>query len=243
MASSRLKIFCDFDGTVTQNDVWLNSLGKFIPDKEALASVSDEYASGKITIRETTERHLRLIRDFDVERFMHFINEEEIDPSFPAFSEFCKEAGHELYIVSSGFDIYIKPILEKYGIGNKWYGCRFITDPFSGLLSFEAVHSDEHCTDCTTCKRNLLLANTDDLHGEISVFIGDGASDYCVSRFADIVFAKKKLASYCWKNNITYFEYFSFDDVKKKLGKLAESGKLRQRQEASFRRREIYAGG
>ena len=105
------------------------------------------------------------------------------------------------------------------------------------------TYSDEYCIDCAVCKRNILLTETNDPGGEISVYIGDGASDYCVSGFADIVFAKGKLASYCWKNNITYFEYASFADIQKKLNRLIEEGKIRHRQEASFRRRDIFLGG
>ena len=78
---------------------------------------------------------------------------------------------------------------------------------------------------------------------EISVFIGDGFSDACVVNYADIVFAKKSLASYCWKNNITYFEYQTFGDIIKKLQNLLVNKTLKHRQAAKLKRREVFLRG
>jgi 2-hydroxy-3-keto-5-methylthiopentenyl-1-phosphate phosphatase len=92
-------------------------------------------------------------------------------------------------------------------------------------------------------KRNVLMANTNELEKEISVFIGDGVSDFCVSNYADIVFAKQKLASYCWKNNITYYEYKDFNDIKNKFMKILEKESFKQKQNAKTLRKEVLFGG
>jgi 2-hydroxy-3-keto-5-methylthiopentenyl-1-phosphate phosphatase len=243
MKNFRLKIFCDFDGTITRNDVWLNSLARFIEDKSELKRICDEFVEGKISSRTTSELHLKLIKNFDKELFKEYLAEEEIDSSFPEFVNFCLDNEHGLYIVSSGLDFYISEILKRYKISVPFFANRMIADESNGSLSCEMTYSDEYCLDCATCKRNILLTNTNDLGREVSVYIGDGASDYCVSSYADIVFAKGKLASYCWKNNITYFEFTSFNDISKKLIRLTEGNKIKHRQEASFRRREIFMGG
>lgn len=243
MKNYRLKIFSDFDGTITRNDVWLNSLARFIEDKEELNRICEEFIAGRLSSRETSELHIKLIKNFDKELFRQYLSEEEIDPTFAEFVNYCNENEHGLYVLSSGLDFYISEILSRYNIDVPFFGNRMIFDEDLKQLKFEMTYSDEHCVDCATCKRNILLTNTDDLSGDVSVYIGDGASDYCVSRFADIVFAKGKLASYCWKNNITYFEYNSFSDIQKKLKRLIEDKKIRHRQEASFRRRDIFMGG
>ena len=92
-------------------------------------------------------------------------------------------------------------------------------------------------------KRNILISNTNDFENEISVFIGDGTSDSCIANYADIVFAKNSLASYCWKNNITYFEFSNFQDIIKKINKLKEQNKIKQRQFAKSNRRDVLLGG
>lgn len=243
MKNFRLKIFCDFDGTITRNDVWLNSLARFIDDKTELKRICDEFVAGRLSSKTTSELHLRLIRNFNKDLFKEYLADEEIDPEFAGFVDFCKQNSHGLYIVSSGLDFYISDILDRYKISVPFFGNRMIFDEDTGELTYEASYSDEYCSDCATCKRNILLTNTNDLGGEVSVYIGDGASDYCVSSYADIVFAKGKLASYCWKNNITYFEFTGFNDIRKKLIRLTAEKKIKHRQEASFRRREIFMGG
>ena len=108
-------------------------------------------------------------------------------------------------------------------------------------IGLEFPNSDSDCTKCGTSKRNILMNNTAD--DEISVFIGDGFSDACVVNYADIVFAKKSLASYCWKNNITYHEYQTFGDIIKKLEKFLTLKKLKHRDSAKRKRREVFLRG
>lgn len=243
MKSCRLKIYCDFDGTITKNDVWLNSLGKFCRNREEFDKICNDFYELRIGSRECNDRQLRLIENFSLEKFNSYLDEEEIDIHFRDFTEFCRDRGYELTILSAGLEYYIDYILKKEGLEVMYYGCRMIWDKGKGILNCEYIHTDEYCTLCETCKRNILVCNTNDDDNEISVYIGDGISDYCVSGFADIVFAKGMLASHCWKNNITYFDYNDFSDIKKKLIKLTDSGKIKHRQEARLRRRDLFAGG
>ncbi|MEO8664363.1 MAG: MtnX-like HAD-IB family phosphatase [Ignavibacteria bacterium] len=242
MKSFRLKFFIDFDGTITKNDVWINSLGKFINDKEKFARICEDLYTQKIGTRETVIRQLELIEDFSIDKFNSYLDEEPIDEHFKDFVTFCKEHDFDIRVVSGGLDHYITYILNRENIDLKCYACKMIWDERTKKLSSEFVHTDEYCRSCETCKRNILINSTNDLENEISVYIGDGASDYCVSGYADIVFAKGRLASYCWKNNITYFDYKNFSDIKNKIIKLTEK-KISHRQEAMIRRRDVMMGG
>jgi 2,3-diketo-5-methylthio-1-phosphopentane phosphatase len=243
MKNYRLKIFCDFDGTISKNDVWINTISPFVNDYSGFEMILEEFNSGKIGAREIGRKHLELVENFSLDKFNHSIDKEEIDESFRDFLTYCNEEEIELCVVSGGWDHYIDRILKREKIDLKVYSSKLVIDEHSNKLSTSYEHSDEYCTMCETCKRNILINNTNDYDNEISVFIGDGISDYCVSNFADVVFAKGKLASYCWKNNITYFEYVNFTDVKNKLVKLTEQKKLKHRQESKFRRRDVIMGG
>lgn len=243
MKSYRLKIYCDFDGTITNNDVWINSLGKFINDREKFNEICSDFYALKIGTRECNTRQLKLIENFSPEKFNSYLDEEEIDLHFKDFINFCKEKEFELTILSAGLEYYIDYILKREGLDVRYYGCGMIWDEEKKILNCEYIHTDEYCTLCETCKRNILVCNTNDDENEISVYIGDGISDYCVSGYADIVFAKGMLASHCWKHNITYYEFKDFSDVKKKLIKLIDSNKIRQRQEPGIRRKDLFAGG
>jgi 2-hydroxy-3-keto-5-methylthiopentenyl-1-phosphate phosphatase len=206
LKSYKLKIFCDFDGTVTKNDVWVSSLGRFINDRKSFDLLCEEFSSLIITARECIRKELDLVEDFSFEKFNSYLDKEELDDYLKDFLKYCQYNNFE-------------------------------------VLSCDFPYSDEVCNWCGMSKRNVLINNTNDLENEISVYIGDGVSDFCVSYYADIVFAKKSLASHCWKNNITYFEYKTFKDIIDKLKKLIEQRKIKQRQTAKFYRRDVLLSG
>jgi len=243
MKSYKLKIFCDFDGTITKEDVWLNSLVKFISDKKQFDEICDNFQSEKISVRECNIRLLELVENFSFGKFDEYLNDEEIDEYFPDFLKFCRQMKFDVFILSAGLDYYIDYLLKKNSIETEFFSTKMIFNEEEKKLSCEFPYSDEHCQWCETCKRNILINKTNDFDNEVSVYIGDGVSDYCVSSYADIVFAKGRLASHCWKNNITYFDYKNFSDVKNKLVKLIDGNKIKQRQEAKVRRRDVVMGG
>ncbi len=245
MKKAKLKIFCDFDGTITKNDVWINSFGKFIKDTEAWAKICDDFVNYRMSGRQCCLKELDLLVDYSDEKLFEYLKEEELDDYFKNFVEFCKENEFEFFVLSEGIDRYIHKIFENEKLDLKVYCNKMVVNEVDGKVKVtcEFPNGDEHCRWCGNCKRNIILSNTNELEGEISVYIGDGITDMCPSRYADIVFAKKRLASYCWKNNITYFEYTNFFDIKKKLISLGEKGKLKQRQEARVRRRDVFMGG
>ncbi|MEP7146356.1 MAG: HAD-IB family phosphatase [bacterium] len=242
MKNYRLKFFIDFEGTITKNDVWINSLGKFINDNEKFDRICEDLHSQKIDTRETMIRQLELVENFSLEKFNSYLDLEEIDEYFKDFAGFCKENDFEIFIVSGGLDYYISYILARKNIDVKFYACKMVWNESTKKLNSELIYTDEYCRLCETCKRNILINATNDLENDISVYIGDGESDYCASRYADIVFAKRRLASYCWKNNITYFEYKNFGEIKNKIIQLTEK-KIGHRREAMIRRRDVIMGG
>jgi len=245
----KLKIFCDFDGTVTKNDVWVAALSRFINDKEKWDVVCQKFGTLEITARECIRRELELVQGFDFDLFNSYLEQEELDDYFIEFMDYCKEEDFKITLVSEGMDYYVKYILNKYNIDLPLYSNKLmqteteVNGKKEIKLSCEFPYADEVCNWCGMSKRNVLINNTNDFEGEISVFIGDGISDCCVSNYADIVFAKKSLASYCWKNNITYFDYKNFKDVKNKLISLTEKRKLTQRQTARVLRKDVLLGG
>jgi len=47
-----LKIFCDFDGTITKNDVWIDTGEYFIRKKDQWGKVLEEFEKEEIGARE-----------------------------------------------------------------------------------------------------------------------------------------------------------------------------------------------
>jgi 2-hydroxy-3-keto-5-methylthiopentenyl-1-phosphate phosphatase len=246
----KLKIFCDFDGTVTKNDVWVSAFGKFIKDKKKFEIVCEEFTSNVITARECNLRELDLMEDFTFETLDEYLKEEKLDDFFKDFLVYCNENNYEITLLSEGLDYYIDYILKREKLNLKFYSNKLLiknTIEKNGKkflkLTCDFPFSDENCFYCGMSKRNIIINNTNDLENEISVFIGDGISDFCASNYADIVFAKKRLASYCWKNNITYFDFKNFKDVMEKLESLKTKNKIKHKLTAKNLRKDVFLGG
>lgn len=238
---NKLKIFSDFDGTITLFDTWIEMGEHFIPDKEAWSEVIRSFESQEIGARECFIRECQLIQNFEISKFNEIIDAQRIDPVFHEFASYCRNKGITLTILSEGMDYYIDRILKNHGLDIPFYSNKIVFSPDKSSFNLEFPFSDSDCTKCGTSKRNILMNSTND--DEISVFIGDGFSDACVVNYADIVFAKKSLASYCWKNNITYHEFQTFGDVMKKTGRILENKNLRHRQAAKLKRRDVFLRG
>lgn len=243
MKKYTLKIFCSFEGTVTKNNNLCDTLKSFTRDKNKFENIISDLHAGRIETRDALILLAENVDNFSYDELHSLLDKQQIDEHFKDFSEFCKENNYSLYILSEGIDYYPEYILRRESIDAKYFGVKMITGKSGGKFLVEFPFEDEYCRSCGTCKRNILINNTNDLQNEISVFIGDGLADFCVSGFADIVFAKGKLASHCWKNNITYFEYKDFSDVKKKIFKITGEKKLKHRREAMIRRKDIFMGG
>ncbi|HEY4612759.1 MAG TPA: 2-hydroxy-3-keto-5-methylthiopentenyl-1-phosphate phosphatase, partial [Bacteroidota bacterium] len=102
-------------------------------------------------------------------------------------------------------------------------------------------YRDEECDRCGNCKRNHLLTISGD--DDVLVYVGDGISDRCPVRYADIVFAKHSLVSYCQRQNISYYRYRTFGDVQARLEALLAQKRVRQRREAAIARRDVFMRG
>ena len=241
MEQPKLKIFTDFDGTITIYDTWMELGNVFIRDKEAWAELIRQFENQEIGTRECFTRECGLIENFDIEKFNDIIDRQRLDPKFTEFRRFCDKHGIQLTILSEGMDYYIKRVLKNNNLDIPFYSNKIVVSEDKKSFRLEFPYSDSDCERCGTSKRNIMMNLTGD--DEVSVFIGDGFSDACVVNYADVVFAKKSLASYCWKNNITYFEFQTFGDIIKKLEKILEKKKFKHRQSAKLKRRDVFLRG
>lgn len=213
----------------------------FIKKKDEWAKVLSQFEKQEIGSRECFIRECNLVEDFDKAEFDRITDSQELDPYFGQFMHFCNSNGLKPIILSEGMDYYIERILSKNGYDIPFYANKFILSDDEKSFGLEFPFADSDCELCGCCKRNIMLNQCSD--DEIAVYIGDGLTDVCVADYADIVFAKGLLASYCWKNNITYFDYNNFGDIVNKLEKLLVKSKIQHRQTARLKRRDAYLRG
>lgn len=211
----RLAIFCDFDDTITRTNVTDTVLERFADP--AWLSIQEDWLAGKLGAREVLEKQMPLIRAGRDE--LHaLIDSVEVDPHFADFAFYCANEGHSLFILSDGFDYWIKRILRRTlsayngALNVPVYACQFAWNEDRPIVSFP--HFPEGCIHgCATCKPALfdrLRAGADR-----AVVIGDGVSDLLLARSADAVLAKNGLAEFCHREKIACHRFDNFRDVLK----------------------------
>lgn len=187
MKSYKPKVFVDFDGTITKQDVGNAFFRKFGNEAESMKAVA-QWKSGEISGRDLllTEASTAEVTESAAEKFVDGF---EIDPTFRIFFDFCREEGIEMSILSDGLAFYIERILSSNGIA----GVPVYSNSShfkNGGIAIEFPYESE-CTKCANCKGYQILTQTG--ADDIIVYVGNGFSDRCAVQYADIVFAKDEL--------------------------------------------------
>ncbi|MFH0733098.1 MAG: MtnX-like HAD-IB family phosphatase [bacterium] len=236
---TKFNIFVDFDGTITTRDVG-EALFLEFGDKAEVDRIIKLWIDRKISSFESWQLFCKTVKNFDVNRFNKFLSQINIDETFRKFVDYCEEKKISICIVSDGFDIYIKNILERENLLHLKVFCNKMNIVNNSLIP-EFPYPDEECKICANCKRNHIINNSGDL--EYNIYIGDGLSDTCPAQFCDLIFAKNSLLKYCEINRITFAPFNNFNDVIEKLELLKSKKRLKKRFQASLKRNEVYIQG
>jgi 2-hydroxy-3-keto-5-methylthiopentenyl-1-phosphate phosphatase len=237
-----VRIFCDFDGTLATEDIGKEIFLKFAGSDAAVLGA--QYVNGEITARECLLREAAAVVDVQPDQLLEFIDQFRADPTFGAFRAFCDVHNVPIVVLSDGLDFYVERLLRRTGFGDVVFFANHLSLKREGLATKMRVtfpYTDSECEFCGNCKRNHMLTGSGD--DDIIVYIGDGISDRCPVRYADVVFAKKSLIKYCQKENISYHEFSNFTDVQRRLESLLLKKRIRPRREAAMARRNVFMQG
>jgi 2,3-diketo-5-methylthio-1-phosphopentane phosphatase len=214
MTAQRTAVFCDFDGTITRRDVGYNLYRHFSGGRNQ--ELVAQWKVGILSTRECLVQEAAMVRATEDE-IIRFLDGFELDAGFPPFVELCRANDIDLTVVSDGLDFYIKYILERNRLGHLPVMAN-TGRMANGGLHVEFPYHNHTCPRCGNCKGERIREYRDRHPTEIrTVFIGDGYSDICAVREADVVFAKKDLEEYCVKHDIKYHRYHDFFDVARQM--------------------------
>jgi len=233
-------VFTDFDGTITRNDLGDLMFDVFGDSEDADAGFPDSPAAGR-EAEQYWRRACAGVSGVTAEEVQAFVDEQEIDAGFHDFARYCSERSIPLSVLSDGFDLYISRVLERENLGRLPFFSNELSIAEGGKFVPSFPYADEECVACANCKRNHLLTRSGD--DSIIIYIGNGTSDCCPARYADVVFAKDELLRFCERENVTYHRFDSFADVLVKFRTLVESGRPRKRRTAELARKEIFMRG
>ena len=235
-----VRLFIDFDGTIARDDIGNLFFRTF--GGPACDELDRRYRTGELSASGLFRAEAAAIGALDLKAFREFLSGRDTDPGFPRLVTFCLDRGIDLCVVSDGLDYCITAILERVGCGHVTFvSNRAVLDlaEASGRrpLQLEFPHRDAVCDRCACCKRNVMLTRSAD--DDVIVYVGD--SGRCPVQYADLVFAKGDLQTYCREQNISYVVYQSLDDVLRRLEGLLDGKGVKRRRQAMLRRRAVFA--
>jgi 2,3-diketo-5-methylthio-1-phosphopentane phosphatase len=137
-----------------------------------------------------------------------FTAEFAVDPEFAPFARAARARGDRVMVVSEGFDFYIRQQLDAAGLTDIPWAANHARFEGTTLVP-EFPHHDPSCRTCGNCKGRHVRDHQ--AAGHRVVFVGDGLSDRCGARAADVVVARDDLFDWCLGQGIAVrrFEGFS----------------------------------
>ena len=197
-----MQIYTDFDGTITDRDSIVLLVQEFGGGDHYRRDLLSEFENGTLSAAEVIAEEVASV-DASWEEVAACLKQRvRVDPTFPAFVNWCHESSIPLCVVSSGLEQIIALMIGDLDVpvvahtaridGRSW---RYHRRPESEKESVVRAASE-----------------TDEV-----TFIGDGISDICVLPYVDRVFAKRYLEKYCRKRGIDFLPYDTFQDIRNRL--------------------------
>jgi 2-hydroxy-3-keto-5-methylthiopentenyl-1-phosphate phosphatase len=203
-----LAILVDYDGTIALTDVGDTLMAELkTRDWEAAAA---EYDAGLVGSRRLMEWEVSLW-DPDPAALAELAGAQPHDQTFVPFVRRAREAGIPVEVVSDGFGFFIRPNLERLGVGDLPIVTAATTFEADGRPSIAFPNGHPNCFVCGTCKRNRVLEHQ--AAGRAVVFIGDGESDRYAAGYSDVVFAKRALVQICLEAGWPFRRWTEFSEI------------------------------
>ena len=221
MTQAAAVILVDFDGTITPVDSDFALADALLGQRAGPAMygpLAAAYERLEIGMQAYFEAYLAGL-NATPERIALTAARLPMRPGFADFARWCRGAGLALRILSEGLDLYIEPILRAHGLQGLPLSCnRAVRGPRGyGIAAAAAAAS---CGRCLNCKgAHVRRAKAEG--APLVALVGNGASDLCAARLADVVLARDSLASHCRKRGISYVPWTDFADVRAALSRFA----------------------
>jgi len=200
-------VLCDFDGTISAEDTGLlvaQTLGL-----ERFFEIEDCWRRGEMSSRECLRRQWRTV-DPSRADFQALIEGLEVSPGFEELVALAEAHGARFVILSDGLDYYIQRTLDRLALERLWFRANHAV-LHEHHVELEFPCTDEVCDFCGNCKTHWLFELRPGF-GRL-VYIGDGISDGCASRYCDVVFAKGLLAGICRERGQVFLPFETLEDV------------------------------
>jgi 2,3-diketo-5-methylthio-1-phosphopentane phosphatase len=202
-------ILCDFDGTVSVEDITDSLLERF--GRPGWQAIEQAWRRGEMGSHDCMAQQVALLEATQAEMDAH-LDGMSIDRAFLHFVAETRAAGMPLAVVSDGLDYAIRRILGNHGLSDVPIIANRLQAVGESGWQLEFPHGNPACRVAAgNCKCS--CAGRARAERRRVLLIGDGASDFCVAGEADLVFAKHRLIEHCRSAGIPYVPITGFTDA------------------------------
>jgi 2-hydroxy-3-keto-5-methylthiopentenyl-1-phosphate phosphatase len=200
-----LRLFVDWDGTVTVRDTLVQVIHEF--GDPALLAELEPRVGVDVTLHEEIALEFAAITAPLDEVVDWVLEHVQVRPGLPELAALGPT------VVSAGFRQLIEPVLAREGVELPLLANEVEARPDGWVVRFrdEAV--------CATCGEPCKRAG---VAGEPYVFVGDGYSDRCAALAAERVFARDGLAAWLDGRGVAYEPFGDLLDVARPLSGAVE---------------------
>lgn len=204
-------IQCDFDGTITTNNISL-----LLREKFAIGNwrkIESDYLYGRLTVEESNKRQYALIKESREKLEALACKHAEVRAGFLELVGYCREAGIRFVIVSSGLDFYIEAVLHRIGAPDLELHCARTSFTKHGI-TVSYVGPDGGTVREGFKKKYLVWLRK---RGGRVAYIGDGLSDLEAAGAADTVFATDHLHTLLSTTSVGHHTFSDFHDILRQI--------------------------
>ncbi|HEY97314.1 MAG TPA: HAD-IB family phosphatase [Dehalococcoidia bacterium] len=205
----KLAVQCDFDGTITEEDISFLILDTFVGNR--WREMLTEYLEGRIPVGAFNKKVFAMVRADKQTQLDVIFNSDrvKIRPGLRELVDYCSQKGYRFIIVSNGLTFYIGALLEREGIRNaEVFAATNEFRPEGMIASYIGPDGREMDAGFKEAYTKLLIKN-----GYEVAYAGNGVSDIYPSRLAKIVFATGDLLRKCEEEKLAYTPFDNLHDV------------------------------
>jgi len=198
---------CDFDGTITEEDVSFLMLDAFAGGN--WRQMFQEYQEGKISVGHFNTKAFSMVKA-DKESLLGIARGKvRIRPGFHELVACCRRKGFRFVIVSNGLDFYIDEILKNIRMAD--------LEVFAARTRFcpEGIKVQYIGPDGSYLDSDFKLAYIDSFlnEGYRIIYVGNGSSDVPPARKSQHIFATGALLSHCRELNLGCTPFNDLNEV------------------------------
>ena len=201
-----IRVFTDFDGTVTRTDSLVFLLDAYVGS--SWLEIERRVEDGSLPEWEGLRQEVSLLTVPYEQARRRLLEELPLDPGFAAFAAFCEEKGWPLSILSGGLRPLIDALLERDGLSHLPVHSNDLAFEEDGRWRVVSAPTPRIRELCNHCKTWWLR----EAAGPV-IYIGDGTTDRCPGREADLLFAKGGLARWSEEQGVPHLKWERFVDI------------------------------